>query len=81
QSLEAIEEADAVLFLVDSRAGMSAAEQLFAEHLRKRNKRCFLIANKVDTIAPDLARAEFSKLGLFDALPIDAAHGRGIYHM
>ncbi|WP_034009918.1 GTPase, partial [Pseudomonas aeruginosa] len=81
QSLQAIEEADAVLFLVDSRAGMTAADQMIAEHLRKRNKRSFLIANKVDTIDPDLARAEFSPLGLGDALPIAAAHGRGINHM
>ncbi len=81
QSLQAIEEADAVLFMVDSRAGLTAADQMIAEHLRKRNKRCFLVANKVDTIDPDLARAEFSPLGLGDALPIAAAHGRGISHM
>ncbi len=35
QSLQAIEEADAVLFLVDARAGMTAADQMIAEHLRK----------------------------------------------
>ena len=34
---------------------MTAADQMIAEHLRKRNKRSFLIANKVDTIDPDLA--------------------------
>ncbi|QGW22541.1 ribosome biogenesis GTPase Der [Stutzerimonas degradans] len=81
QSLQAIEEADAVLFMVDSRAGLTAADQMIAEHLRKRNKRSFLVANKVDTVDPDLARAEFSPLGLGDALPIAAAHGRGISHM
>jgi GTP-binding protein len=81
QSLQAIEEADAVLFMVDSRAGLTAADQMIAEHLRKRNKRCFLVANKVDTVDPDLARAEFSPLGLGDALPISAAHGRGISQM
>lgn len=81
QSLQAIEEADAVLFMVDSRAGMTAADQMIAEHLRKRNKRSFLIANKVDTVDPDIARAEFSPLGLGDALPIAAAHGRGITAM
>lgn len=81
QSLQAIEEADAVLFMVDSRAGMTAADQMIAEHLRKRNKHCFLVANKVDTVDPDIARAEFSPLGLGDALPIAAAHGRGINPM
>lgn len=78
QSLQAIEEADAVLFLVDSRAGLTAADQLIAEHLRKRNKRSFLVANKVDTVDPDIARAEFSPLGLGDTYPIAAAHGRGL---
>ena len=81
QSLQAIEEADAVLFIVDSRAGLTAADQMIAEHLRKRNKRSFLIANKVDTVDPDIARAEFSPLGLGDALPIAAAHGRGVNAM
>ena len=81
QSLQAIEEADAVLFMVDSRAGMTASDQMIAEHLRKRNKRSFLIANKVDTVDPDIARAEFSPLGLGDALPIAAAHGRGVSQM
>ena len=38
QSLMAIEEADYVLFPVDARAGMTAADQMIAEHLRKRNK-------------------------------------------
>ncbi len=81
QSLQAIEEADAVLFMVDSRAGMTAADQMIAEHLRKRNKRTFLVANKVDTVDPEIARAEFSPLGIGEALPIAAAHGRGIQAM
>jgi len=78
QSLQAIEEADAVLFMVDSRAGMTAADQMIAEHLRKKNKCTFLVANKVDTVDPDIARAEFSPLAIGDAWPIAAAHGRGI---
>ena len=78
QSLQAIEEADAVLFMVDSRAGMTAADQMIAEHLRKKNKRTFLVANKVDTVDPDIARAEFSPLAIGDAYPIAAAHGRGV---
>lgn len=81
QSLQAIEEADAVLFMVDARAGLCAADQMIGEHLRKRNKRTFLVANKVDNIDPDLARAEFSPLGMGDALAIAGAHGRGITQM
>ncbi|MES2820956.1 MAG: ribosome biogenesis GTPase Der [Pseudomonadota bacterium] len=81
QSLLAIEEADAVLFMVDAKAGLCAADQMIGEHLRKRNKRCFLVANKTDNMDPDLARAEFSPLGLGDALAIAGAHGRGITQM
>lgn len=81
QSLLAIEEADAVLFIVDSRDGLTPGDLMIAEHLRKRNKRALLIANKVDTLDPDLARAEFSPLGLGDAFPIAAAHGRGVQAM
>ena len=38
QSLVAIEEADAVLFLVDAREGLNAADEALARHLRQRNK-------------------------------------------
>ncbi len=81
QSLQAMEEADAVMFIVDARVGMTPGDQMIAEHVRKLNKRYFLVANKVDSIDPDLARAEFSPLGLGDALPIAAAHGRGVSYM
>jgi GTP-binding protein len=81
QSLLAIEEADVVLFLVDARAGLCAADQMIGEHLRKRNKRSFLVVNKVDNIDPDLARAEFSPLGMGAPLAIAGAHGRGISQM
>ena len=81
QSLQAMEEADAVMFIVDARTGMTPGDQMIAEHLRKMNKRHFLVVNKVDSIDPDIARAEFSPLGLGEALPIAAAHGRGISYM
>jgi GTP-binding protein len=81
QSLLAIEEADVVLFMVDARAGLCAADQMIGEHLRKRNKRSFLVVNKVDNIDPDLARAEFSSLGMGVPLAIAGAHGRGITQM
>jgi GTP-binding protein len=78
QSLLAIEEADLVLFLVDARAGFTAADQMIAEHLRKRNKRSLLVANKVDNIDPEMARAEFAPLGMGDAIPVAASQGRGM---
>ncbi|WP_040261939.1 ribosome biogenesis GTPase Der [Pseudomonas massiliensis] len=78
QSLLAIEEADLVLFMVDARAGFTAADQMIAEHLRKRNKRSLLVANKVDNIDPEMARAEFAPLGMGTAIPVAASQGRGM---
>src|SRR5690606_39948665 len=53
QSLQAIEEADIVLFLVDARAGLCVADQLIAEQLRRRNKHSYLVVNKVDNLDQD----------------------------
>ncbi|GGE52252.1 GTPase Der [Halopseudomonas oceani] len=81
QSLQAIEEADAVLFLVDARAGRTAGDEQIAEHLRKRNKHTYLIANKIDGADPDAILGEFATLGLGQPLGIAAAHGRNINPM
>lgn len=79
QSLMAVEEADAVLFLVDARDGLTAADHGIAEYLRKQNKKVFLVANKIDGIDGDSAVAEFYSLGLGEQVhQIAAAHGRGV---
>jgi len=79
QSLMAIEEADAVLFMVDARAGLTSADIGIADYLRKQNKKIFLVANKVDGIDADSAIAEFYELSLGDTVhKIAAAHGRGV---
>ncbi|MBU2880742.1 ribosome biogenesis GTPase Der [Psychrosphaera sp. B3R10] len=78
QSLIAIEEADVVLFMVDARAGLTAADQAIAEHLRKKNKPTFIAANKIDGIDGDSYSAEFYGLAMGDVYQIAAAHGRGI---
>lgn len=78
QSLLAIEEADVVLFMVDARAGLMAADQAIAKHLRTRQKPTFLVANKTDGLDPDSAMADFWSLGLGDIHPIAASHGRGV---
>jgi GTP-binding protein len=79
QSLMAIEEADAVLFMVDARAGLTSADIGIADYLRKQNKKVFLVANKVDGIDADSAVAEFYELSLGDTVhKIAAAHGRGV---
>ncbi|WP_108651725.1 ribosome biogenesis GTPase Der [Dongshaea marina] len=78
QSLQAITEADVVMFMVDARAGLTAADQAIAEHLRKEQKKVFLVANKTDGIDADSAVAEFYALALGEIYQIAAAHGRGV---
>ncbi len=79
QSLLAIEEADVVLFLVDARAGLTAADAGIAHYLRQRtNKATVVVANKTDGIDADSHCAEFYQLGLGDIEQIAALQGRGI---
>lgn len=78
QSLQAIEEADIVLFLVDSRAGVMPADYAIANHLRSRHKPTFLVANKTDGLNAETAIGDFYALGLGEVYPIAASHGRGV---
>ena len=48
QSLQAIDEADIVLFMLDARAGLTPADSMIAKHLRVQGKKTFLVANKID---------------------------------
>jgi GTPase len=81
QSLLAIQEADVVLFILDSRAGVLAADHMIAKHLRVNNKKTFLVANKIDGVDPDLALAPFYELGLGEIFATTATHGRGVMSM
>ena len=78
QSRLAVEEADLVLFLVDSRAGLTAGDQQIAQFLRQRSKPVVLVANKIDGLNHDVAEAAFYELGLGEVHGIAAAHGRGV---
>ena len=78
QSLQAIAEADIVFFMVDARDGLCPADEHIAGHLRRHDKRTLLLVNKVDSLDVEIARAEFSALGIADNHAIAAAHGRGI---
>lgn len=79
QSLTAINEADIVLFLVDTKAGVLPADLAITEHLRSREgKRVYLVANKSDGVDTNIALADFYRLGLGEPIPIAAAHNRGV---
>lgn len=78
QSLQAIDEADIVLFLVDGRAGLNPADEVIANYLRKTSKPCHLVVNKTDGLNPDVVIGDFFSIGLGHPLAIAAAHGRGV---
>ncbi|SIQ56216.1 ribosome biogenesis GTPase Der [Marinobacterium stanieri] len=78
QSLQAIDEANIVLFLVDGRAGLNPADEMIANHLRRQEKECWLVVNKTDGIDPDVAMADFYALGIGQPVPIAASHGRNV---
>ena len=78
QSYRAVEEADAVLFLVDARVGLTAADIYVADRLRQSRKQVFVVANKTDGIDADSHKADFYQLGLGEVWAIAAAHNRGI---
>ncbi|MBV8801629.1 MAG: ribosome biogenesis GTPase Der [Gammaproteobacteria bacterium] len=78
QSLQAVEEADKILFLVDGRAGVTAADIAIAEKLRSFKKPIFLTVNKTEGLDDNLAIAEFYRFGFGTPIPIAAAHKSGI---
>jgi GTP-binding protein len=81
QTRQAVDEADAVLFLVDARAGQVHQDRLIAEELRRSGRRVFVVVNKAEGMAPAMAGADFHALGLGDPLPISAAHGEQVANL
>ena len=78
QTRLAIDEADAILFLVDARSGLTPADRDIAQELRASGRTVLLVANKAEGMQPALAAAEFHALGMGDPLAISAAHGEGV---
>ncbi len=78
QTRQAVAEADAVIFVVDVRAGVSAHDHDIARYLRSAGKKVLLAVNKAEGMADSPHLAEFHELGLGDPLAVSAAHGQGI---
>jgi GTP-binding protein len=81
QTRQAVAEADAVIFVVDARNGLSAQDHDIAKFLRTANKKVLLVANKAEGMQSAPQLAEFYELGLGDPMPVSAAHGQGIRSM
>ena len=78
QTERAIGGADAVLFLIDARAGVTAVDRHFAERLRRRDVRTLLVANKTEGRAGGPGLIEAYELGLGEPIAISAEHGEGM---
>ncbi len=77
QAKIATEEADAIIFMVDAKEGVNAADFDIAQILRQSGKEIFLAVNKID--APEKMNLinEFYELGLGNPYPVSALHGSG----
>jgi len=78
QTLQAIDEADAVIFMVDARSGMTAQDKVIADRLRRAACPVWLAVNKAEGMNSAVITAEFHELALGDPLAISGAHGDGI---
>jgi GTP-binding protein len=77
QARAAIAEADLVLFVVDTRHGITPGDEELAATLRASKKPVLVLANKIDDPRRDLDAAQFHKFGLGDPFPLSALHGHG----
>jgi len=81
QTLQAIEESDIILFLVDARAGLTTADENIAEQLRRYGKKIIIVVNKIDGYDIDQVTSEFYALGFQELFGISASNNRGVPSM
>lgn len=74
---EALEEAAAILFVVDGQDGLLPLDEELAAKLRKSSRPVILTVNKLDDPKHDAFEAEFQRLGFSTVVGVSAAHGRG----
>ena len=77
----AIETADVIVFIVDGKEGLTAADHEVATMLRKSKKPIVLVVNKVDSIKEEDNAWEFYNLGIGDPITISASQGLGLGDM
>ena len=74
----AVADADLVVFVVDARAGLTAADRHFAQWLRRHDRPLLLVANKAEGRSANAAVLDAYALGLGEPLAVSAEHGEGI---
>jgi GTP-binding protein len=78
QALAAMEEADAIVFVVDAKDGLTTADREVAELLRTTTKPVVLAANKAESHERRMNAVEFYELGIGEPITITAQHGTGV---
>ena len=78
QTEAAIDQADAIFFMIDARTGPTPVDHAFADVTRKSGKPIVLIANKSEGTAGETGRLEAYALGLGEPVPISAEHDEGM---
>jgi GTP-binding protein len=77
QAQSAIDEADVIIFMVDTKSGTTAGDHDVADLMRRTDKPTILVANKIDNLNRKDMAVEFYELGLGDPLAMSAYHGVG----
>lgn len=73
----AIDESDVILFVVDSKDGVTGMDKEVADLLRRTKKKTFLVANKADNSKLIADAQEFYELGMEEVFPVSAINGSG----
>ena len=73
-----IEESDTIVFVVDSKEGLTTSDELIRDMLKKQNKKVIVAINKVDNKTGQDNMYEFYSLGFDDYVAISAEHGTGV---
>ena len=81
QVMQAVGDADVVLFLVDGRAGITAGDEAIMARLRRFGKRIVLVVNKTEGLNSAECSAEFMRLGVAEVHTISAAHQAGVQQL
>ncbi|MCE1170415.1 ribosome biogenesis GTPase Der [Azovibrio restrictus] len=81
QTEQAIAEADAIIFVVDGRGGLTPQDKEIANKLRRLERPVFVAVNKTEGMNQGMVSAEFHELGLGDPHPISASHGEGVRNL
>ncbi|VAW54284.1 GTP-binding protein EngA [hydrothermal vent metagenome] len=81
QTRLAVDESDIIVFMVDARDGLTPADEVIAESLRRTGKNVKLVVNKTDGLDTRTVASEFYSLGLGEPASIAASQNRGIQSM